>query len=218
MSYSATINFKNVPADGVYPFFQMLKTELIKRIDEIAKDNFLWLPSIRYAHRYKDLDSEAKMEIDTAWAMNSIFKFRYFYLPEHQLLGIFSVPIKTEGLFDNVTYFQNSCDQDYEFEEWKGIPIFEKIAGKWKEATDKEVAAQYTAKLYGKPEECTDTDYWRKSFAYDEIWEMFESYLYNDEQCVYTSMFGGYERYKVSAFVQRCENLYEEFMKGADNG
>lgn len=210
MSYGATIHFKSISAEEVYPFFQKLKTALAEKFEEIAKDNFLWMPSIRNAHRYKDISPEAKMDIDRAWVLDCLFKFRYFYIPEHCLLGIFSVPREIEGLFDNVTYFQNSCDQDYDFDEWNGIPIFEQIASKWKNTPDKEMALLYAAKGCGKPEELTEFDYYRRSFAYDEIWEMFDQYLFNDELCVYLSLFGGYESFRMSAFVRRCEALYEE--------
>ena len=125
MSYSCTIYFKNIKADEVYSFFQELKTKLISKTDEIAKDNFLWLPSIRSDYRYKDIDGFITDDIDCSWVQNSLFKYRYFYIPQHELLGVFSLPNGFDDMFDNVSHFQNSCDQDYDFEEWNGIPIFE---------------------------------------------------------------------------------------------
>lgn len=214
MSYSCQIHFKNIKADEVYSFFQELKTNLISKSDDIAKDNFIWLPSIREDYKYRDIDKSIVREINRAWVHNALFKYRYFYIPQHELLGIFSLPNGFHEMFDNVSYFQNSCDQDYEFSNWKGIPIFEKIAEKWKNATNEEVY-----KHFEYPDEHTepiDYDYYRRSFAYDEIWEMFEDYLYRDDLCVYLSIFGGYELSEVIYIVKKCKEYYAEWLKEID--
>lgn len=211
MSYSCTIHFKNIKADKVYSFFQELKTKLISKTDEIAKYNFLWLPSIRNDYKYKNIDGFIVDDADCNWVQNCLFKYRYFYIPQHELLGVFSLPNGFDDMFDNVSYFQNSCDQDYEFDEWKGIPIFEQIAEKWKNATDEMVKVHYVEKWDEYDEEDFDCDYYRRDFAYDDIWRMFEDYLYKDELCVYLSIFGGYEHYHLSVIVQKCKNYYEEW-------
>ena len=214
MSYHCQIHFKNIKADEVYSFFQELKTNLINKSDDIAKDNFLWLPSIRDDYKYKDIDKFIVREINRAWVHNALFKYRYFYIPQHELLGVFSLPNGFDEMFDNVSYFQNSCDQDYEFSNWKGIPIFEKIAKKWETATDEEVY-----KRFEYPNEHTepiDYDYYRRSFAYAEIWEMFETYLYRDDMCVYLSILGGYELSEVTRIVKKCKEYYAEWLKEID--
>lgn len=211
MSYSCTIHFKNIKADEIYPFFQELKTKIISKTNEIAKDNFLWMPSIRNDYRYKDVDGFIVDDIDTNWVQNALFKYRFFYMPQHELLGVFSLPNGFDDMFDNISHFQNSCDQDYEFDKWKGIPIFEQIAEKWKNATDEEVYKRF--EYPDEHEEPIDYDYYRRSNAYDEIWKMFEDYLYKDETCVYLSIFGGYEHYHLTVIVQKCKNYYEEWLK-----
>lgn len=211
MSYSCTIYFKNIKADEVYSFFQKIKERAISKTDEIAKETFLWMPSIRNRHLYKDTEDFIVETIDEGWLLNSLFKYRYFYLPQHELLGVFSLPDGFDDMFDNVSYFQNSCDQDYEFYEWKGVPIFEQIAEKWKYATDEVVESHYTKRFDEIDREDFDCDYYRKSFAYDEIWSMFEDYLYKDEICVYLSIFGGYEHYHVSVIREKCKRFYEEW-------
>ncbi|MBQ8567302.1 MAG: hypothetical protein IJ445_06960 [Clostridia bacterium] len=112
-------------------------------------------------------------------------------------------------------HFQNSCDQDYDFEDWKGVPYFEFIAEKWKNATDSEVIEHYrNDRGYDYDEEyASDLDYYRRSFAYDEIWSMCESYLYHEEDVVYISMFGGYEIAEGKGFVRKCRKAYEEWQK-----
>lgn len=214
MSYECQIHFKNISADKVYGFMQSFKAELLKKMDDIAKEDFLWMPSIRNSHLYKGVDESILREINQAW-VHKIFKFRYFYLPKYELLGIFSVPNGFEELFDNVTFFQNGSDQDYDFEEWKGIPLFEEIANKWEKIlSDKDVFELYEKK-YGKWPEDEDFsyDYRRRSSCYDEIWSHFSNFLYNDTDCVYLSLFGGYELREIYAFIGKCKEYYEEQVK-----
>lgn len=214
MSYECQIHFKNIPADKVYSFMQTFKAEILKKIDDVAKEDFLWMPSIRNSHLYKDVNESTIREIDEAW-VHKIFKFRYFYLPKYELFGIFSVPNGFEDMFDNVTFFQNGSDQNYGFEEWKGIPLFEEIANKWEKVlSDKDVFELYQKK-YGKWPEDEDFsyDYHRKSLCYDEIWSHFSNFLYNDTDCVYLSLFGGYELREIYGFIGKCKKYYEEQVK-----
>lgn len=218
MSYECLIHFKNIPADKVYNFMQTFKTEVLKKIDDVAKENFLWMPSIRNSHLYKDVNESIIREIDEAW-VHKIFKFRYFYLPEYELLGVFSVPDGFEDMFDNVTFFQNGSDQNYDFEEWDGIPLFEEIANKWKSVlSDKDVFEIYEKK-HGKWAEDEDFDYGyrRKDFCYDEIWSHFSNFLYNDAECVYFSLFGGYELREVYNFIGKCKKHHEDWRKEIEN-
>lgn len=213
MSYSATINFKTVKEGELYAFFKKIKDTCKEKFDDIAEDNFIYMPSIHFANKrtLEGASDRAKEDADRAWMRNSVFSYRFFYLPEHNLLGIFGAPDAVKDIFDLTVYFQNSCDQDYEFDEWKGIPIFEQIAEKWKNATDEMVKVHYVEKWGEYDEEDFDCDYYRRDFAYDDIWRMFEDYLYKDELCVYLSIFGGYEHYHLSVIVRKCKNYYEEW-------
>ena len=218
MSYECLIHFKNIPADKVYGFMQTFKTEVLKKMDDIAKDNFLYMPSIGNSHLYKDVEERIIREIDKAWVHN-VFKFRFFYLPKYELLGIFSVPDGFQDMFDNVTFFQNSCDQNYDFEVWNGVPLFEEIANKWKNVfSDKDVFELYKKK-HGKypKDEKFDYDNRRKSFCYDEIWSHISDFLFKDTDCVYLSLFGGYELREVYDFRSKCKKHYEEWLKEIEN-
>lgn len=227
MSYSATINFKTVKEGELYGFLNQIKDACKEKFDEIAKDNFIFMPSINKDYLLKNDSEYAKDQLDRAWMRNSVFSYRFFYIPEHNLLGVFGVPDGVDEIFDLTCYFQNSCDQDYPFTDWNGIPVFEEIANKWKNATDSEVIEHYHNRYGGVYEEEWDSDleYYRRSFAYDEIWEMCETYLYHEEAVVYVSMFGGYEIAEQIGFVHRCRKAHEEWRNkieaekgGADNG
>lgn len=216
MSYSATINFKTVKEGELYAFFKKIKDTCKEKFDDIAEDNFIYMPSIHFANKrtLEGASDRAKEDADRAWMRNSVFSYRFFYLPEHNLLGVFGAPDAVKDIFDLTVYFQNSCDQDYDFDDWKGVSIFEQIAEKWKNATDEEV---YKAFEYpDEHEEPIDYDYYRRSHAYDEIWRMCETYLYHEEEVVYISMFGGYEIAEQMGFVNKCRKAYDEWNRSAD--
>lgn len=211
MSYGAQICFKVVPANQVYKFFQELKTACTSKFKEIAKDNFLYLPSKR--PQYKETNEYHQEQANRLWMRSNVFTFRYFYLPEKELLGMFSIPQEVENVFDASIYFQNSCDQDYDWEVWEGIREFETIAQKWIDVSDETVFEKYKSEHFGRDEERDDFDYdyYRKTFCYDEIWEMFSQYLHNESQVVYLSLYGGYELYEASQFCGYCQEFYEEW-------
>lgn len=217
MSYSATINFKTIKEGELYAFFKKIKDTCKEKFDEIAEDNFLYMPSQHFSKKrmLEGASDRAKEELDRAWMRNSVFSYRFFYIPGNNLLGVFGVPGAVKDIFDLTCFFQNSCDQDYNFEDWKGIPIFEQIAEKWKNSTDSDVIEHYNER-YGdtySAEENSDLDYYRRTFAYDDIWKMCETYLYHEEEVVYLSMFGHYEISEQIGFVQKCKKAYEAFEK-----
>ena len=214
MSYNATINFKTVKEGELYAFLKKIKDTCKEKFDEIAEDNYIFMPSINKEYLLKNDSEYAKDQLDRAWMRNSIFSYRFFYIPEHNLLGVFGTPVK--DIFDLTCYFQNSCDQDYDFEDWKGIPIFEQIAEKWKNATDSDTKEYYYNRYgdFGDEEENgVDLDYYRRTFAYDEIWKMCEHFLYSEDDVVYISMFGGYEIAEQEGFVHKCRKAYDEWKK-----
>lgn len=212
MSYSAEINFKTVKEGELYAFFKQIKDACKAKFDEIAKDNFTYMPSISKDYLLKNDSEYAKDQLDRAWMRNSIFSYRFFYIPEHNLLGVFGVPDDVKDIFDLTCYFQNSCDQDYDFEEWEGIPIFEQIAEKWKNAADEATLAHYNERWRDDENEI-DYDYYRRTFAYEEIWELCEHYLNSEDDVVYISMFGFYEIQEQVGFCGRCRDIYDEWRK-----
>lgn len=213
MSYGASISFKTIDEQGMYQFFQKLKDTAKDRIDKIAKDEFLYMPSIRYAHLYKDVRKIVAQDADKAWAKSAVFTMRFFYLAEHNLLGVFGVPSGIEEIFDSTIYFQNSTDQDYEFDEWKGVPIFEQIAENWKASTDEDVIRKYCEDrgMWDEDEGEINLDYYRRTFVYEEIWGMCEDYMWHDDKAVHLSLFGHYDYEPIKKFVATCKEEYVKF-------
>lgn len=208
MSYSATINFKTIPEGELFQFFTHIKQMCKEKMDDIAEDNFIYMPSISKRHLLKGSTEYAQEQLDDAWVRNSIFTFRYFYLPEHHLLGMFGVPNAIDKMFDLTVHFQNSCDQDYEYSEWCGVPLFEKIAEKWKNTSDEEV--HNTFDYPDEHRQPIDYDYYRRSNAYNEIWSICEKFLYDESAIVYLSLFGFYDIDRMH-FCEKCRTAYEEW-------
>lgn len=217
MSYRAEINFKTVREGELYGFLKQIKDACKSEFDEIAEDDFIFMPSIKNDYMLKKDSEWAKEQLDRAWMRNSVFSYRFFYIPEHNLLGVFGVPSAVKDIFDLTCYFQNSCDQDYDFVDWKGVPIFEQIAEKWKNATDEEVRAHYTNRWGDEDYGTMDYNYYRRTFAYEEIWEMCEHYLYSEDDVVYISMFGGYEISEQKGFCQKCRDAYDKWRSRHEN-
>lgn len=46
--------------------------------------------------------------------------------------------------------------------------------------------------------------YWRKSFAYREIWGRYEREIFDDDNAIYFSLFGTYESSKLYRLLQCC--------------
>lgn len=219
MSYYAPISFKTIKEGELYAFLKKIKDTCKEKIDDIAKKNFLYMPTLNTCKRrvFEGASDTVKREANEAWVRNSVFSYRFFYIPEHNLLGVFSIPDAVIDIFDCTVHFQNSCDQNYDFEEWKGIPLFEKIAEKWKACPIEEVAKYMEQEDdidYMRRLEERSPQYYAKSACYDEIWETYcEKYLYNEDEVVYLSLFGFYETSEKRGFIKKCKEAYETWVK-----
>lgn len=113
------------------------------------------------------------------YAVEQIFKFNAVYWPEHQLLGFVMGDDIPEHLNEDVTsvYFQNSCDQDYEFDVWSNnIALFKQMKDSVQSATETE--------LRGNDWDYSDLDYIRRSVLYQRIYAALklDSWLYGKEE------------------------------------
>lgn len=220
MSYSCEINFKKMKAEEIIPFLGTLKKEIKEKLPEIAKENYSFCPLFVKHNLYTFPDdfsemffkTDYKKYIDeaTAWAQNA-FTYRYFYDIKLQMLGVYGVPNMVKHLFDGTVYFQNSCDQDYDKKDWAGIKEFEDIYDKWMRKPDKEIKEEYDKsegigefdKNYKGKEE-KELQYYRRTYAYREIWDKFKSTLFNDDTAIYFSAFRSSDFNSLYAFVKHC--------------
>lgn len=220
MSYWCQISFKTIEDGDIFSFFTEFKRKVGDNLEVIAENNFSFSPFSRRSIEYVE-DEKKKREIHKeveAWA-SRVFQYRYFYIPEHKLLGVFSVPDCIKDLFDLTHEFQNSCEQDYDFDSWNGIPIFESIANKWENISKESLAEAYRERY---DDDTLDIDalsdekikYYSKDLCYDEIWKNFcEEFLQREESIVYMSLYGFYDILPIQRFVKVCYDKYIEWHK-----
>lgn len=218
MSYSCTISFKQIKSETIYPFLQSLKKEAEKIAPDVAKDEYIWSPIYRWMGYDEEKEKIIKEETffkahseeivkiereNENWVLK-LFTFRWYWDFEKEVLMVYSLPKQLQSLFDNTVGFQDSCDQDYEFEEWSGIKYMEEIAMKWKCLPDETIISKYKERYSYPGEEIIESDidinYYRKSFCYEDIWDRIEWTLYNDDRIVYLCLFSNWD-YNV---LKRC--------------
>lgn len=216
MSYSATISFKHIEANnikGIFDFLTLYKKTIIDNLSSIAKDAWYYCPALKD----KDIDcNNIKDVVDhepsRSW-FERLFRYRWFYDDSLGLLGIYGVPKVTESLFDGTCYFQNSCDQDYERNEWSGIKEFENIFDKWQLKTNEDIIDYLKTKRGYTDKDIVDIehfDYYRRWGAYNEIWGRIENTLYDEDSITYISIFAFYDiSYKI-AFLKECAELFKK--------
>ena len=217
MSYSCYISFKKIPAEDIQEFFVVMKNKVKETSEEIAKQNFHYSPASRVINSknlssWEDYPQKDRLEQEN-W-VSKIFCYRWFYLKEQETLCIFGVPNSLYNLFDTTIYFQNSTDQDYDFEDWKELEFLAPIVEKCKTLTPEQISriqGDDDLKYY-----IDHLDYYRRSLCYREIWgTYFDKMLYNDGDAVYISLFSlGYDDlYFRANFAKKCFDLVIEDYK-----
>lgn len=220
MSYGCSISFKKINPEDVYDFLVQFKAEANKNLKEIARDQYSWIPFVRnHVEVEKDFNKIPKDEIEASknWAKD-LFTYRYFYIKERNLLGIYGLPKQMKHLFDGTVYFQNSVDQDYDREAYEGIGDFLKIYDECMDMSVDELAEAYENALSvvkrdwkedvldWHPEGLTEetVDYYKKTVAYERIWKIVEFSLWNENRIVYFSLFGYYEIREIQLVLVTC--------------
>lgn len=223
MSYNAQISFKSInDLKDIFPFLSRFKQVTIENLDKIAEDEFIFCPISRdYNFTLKSTYREFKYKENEiivrseAW-FDRLFKYRWFYNSTFNLLGIYGVPESVENIFDGTCYFQNSCDQDYERIEWGNIEVFEKIYDKWQNVSDEVIINYMKEKGYTDDEiksdlNYIDLNYYRRTAAYDEIWEPISNTLFDDDSITYLSIFGSWDIKYKEVFLKDCFEKAEKF-------
>lgn len=133
MSYWCRIGFKEVSSsDELLNEIQKMKNDMQKRAKEIVSKN------LTFCYDYaRTGDTAARRFAIEVW-LQRLLRIRLLYWADFHLLGYCS-----EGEFEGFEFieFQNSCDQDYEFESYPTqIAYFQNKIKEYKELSPKEVA------------------------------------------------------------------------------
>lgn len=221
MSYSALISFKSIDLENLFPFLTKFKKTIMENLDNIAEDEFIYSPFCKNYHFEEDdsyekivyFDDNALLRMESEYWADRLFKYRWFYNNALGLLGIYGAPKCTQELFDGTIYFQNSCDQDYEREDWDNIEVFQKIYDKWQNVSNEVILGLLKEKGYTDDDfkEDESLDYYRRSAAYDEIWELIGNTLFDDDSVTYLSLFGYYDILVRNSFLSKCFDKAKKF-------
>lgn len=203
MSYGVDTAFKKINSiQEMQQFITELKQKAAdtKIIKEIVDKNKMYL-----CYRL-GIDKIAQ---DNAWCddklkakITKIFTFKWCYIDtlNDEPFGyiiMFGVPSALHPLFDGVVYFQNSTDQDYNKEDYDGIPELEAIYDKIKEK-----------ELKDKP----DKDiYDIETKIYNIIAKPIEDLLYEEKTQTYIALFNETDdMLTIANYVRATVSVYEE--------
>jgi len=168
---------------------------------ESAKE--LLIDNMRFTlNRFK---RKAREETDNAitvylddW-LASLFTVRFTYWPEHDLLGATGDrwPKKCIEQADGSVFFQNSTDQDYQFEWWPGkIAFFQERIAAIKDLPDSEIKKLGLVDTDIPEEDLQEAlDYARRSLLYKKVYTdlHLENWLYGPD--------GGFQRFAMSGIA-----------------
>lgn len=151
---------------------------------KFIEDNTIYIPSIRYSH----IEEATNMaEVADRYWLENLFKFRFLYWPKYRLLGLVGSNRIDDPAFPMSIYFQNSTDQNYDFQEWLegNIPFFKEHV--------ETITNMPQSKLFDICKDYLDEDtdlsnpeielYMRQSLLYQRIFSALElqSWLYADD-------------------------------------
>lgn len=135
----------------------------MKTAMEYVRQNAIYFQRLLFKDEIRDIDCQIARLLDP-W-LSQLFTIRCTYWPQHNLLGITGDewPEACKNLAAGSVYFQNSTDQDYEYECWPtAITFFKERVDAVKRMTDDEV--QQISEL-----NCDDIEYVRRSLVYQTI-------------------------------------------------
>lgn len=181
MSYAFQMTFLEIPKEKVISVCMEIVNRYWEKSKQILEDNLIYIPSVRnFCYQdvsIKDYRVSPWKETDRFWLKN-LFQIEFLYWETYGLLGVCGVDLPDISRKAVPVYFQNSTDQNYKYETWKGISVFEKIV--------KEVQMLSDAEILHIAESCDDEDmpnveYYRQTAVYKRIYETLdlESWLWH---------------------------------------
>ena len=177
MSYRFNMFFKQINSkEEAYDFAIKTTKLLYKNMEEYILDNKYSIPSISSLLNNEMI--EIALEETNKYWLFQLFSLNFTYWEEYKLLGLlgwnYSSSIK--NLYDAQIYFQNSCDQDYEYEEWgTNINLFNEIVAEIKNGNNLDtlikICFPYGYDEYDLEELKDDIDYYKKTAIYNLIFD-----------------------------------------------
>ena len=170
MSYRIDISFKNCKKEQVYDKITEFEDILLKNAEEYIKNNLCFCRYDTDKDRWDNNDIIDKF-------ISRLFKNHIWYCEDIEALCIvYGSGVKEiKDWFDGYIYFQNSTDQNYDYEKWLFNDKFKSIV-KWVQNLDeKEFKKEFIKEnKYYEESEIKFEDYYKKSLVYDKCYNLIE--------------------------------------------
>lgn len=191
MSYAFGMFFKQIKQEDLLSFIDKVQAEMRNHANEWIDYNKYYAPSVRSVRSLTNEPKFVKAFMNKYW-LNTLFTSRFVYWPDYNLLGVsgYKLPGEIENWFDGHFSFQNSSDQDYDYDEWPtGIDQFTARINRVKNADDGRLL-EYVDELMGEysiEEIKADPEYFKKVCIYDMIYEdlQLNDWLYNRDNLAF---------------------------------
>ncbi|RGC87943.1 hypothetical protein [Thomasclavelia ramosa] len=160
MSYCITLTFyPDIKANQVFKKAQQIAKNKLDNFEKVIDENYPYCPASMYNANYFSIEEYRKKRLynlEKLWIEN-IFTKTFLYWKEFNLLAVVGYDINGATTIT----FQNFTDQNYEYTEWNGVPLFENLVQLAKMAPIENI------KYYRDDND----EYCRKTYAYDLIYE-----------------------------------------------
>lgn len=182
MSYYLKVNFiSNVKENEIYDYIrkeiEYQKENMQKKIDRNIENVILRfdIPDIKEIRKFYN---------KFGFILQNKFIFKVIYYPEYNLLGFIG---DVEN--GNKIEFQNSTDQNYALDYYKGIDCIQDIVDKYKHISEKELLKIYIED--NRDSNDCNFEYYRRTYCYEEIMKRLdiETYLYKTDDFIKKNKF-----------------------------
>lgn len=149
MSSSLFIYFRECAQDDATQYIADTEQSLKYHMRAIIQENIWTSPFMN--DRCTDKYSQHNTQDATFWRdkyelkmwLEGLFAFKAIYWENYELLGLIGNFPKSVTCNMKSVYFQNSTDQDYAYDTWKGIHAFQSSVDKYGNANTKELISVF---------------------------------------------------------------------------
>ena len=190
-----------------------------KMAEKIISQNLIYVPSLRYVRRGEKGFESLKDVADKKW-LYSLFNKRFVFWPDYHLLGVVGIAPEELNEWHGVA-FQDSTDQDYDFDEWPQLPFFAEEVEKAKSALacPKEVAFQIMKSDEGLSEWLDEWQREGKDINEDRLNYCLKSWVYRTifdklhlNKWLYGNDNSGFERFAINGIESQEQELQLSFI------
>ena len=198
MSYSISLAIKEMPKENMMDFINKFKQKMLKpeNAQQEIELNYIYCPYIRSAWFMEEKCNGCKKAIEelTNYWIRSLFEFKFCYIDDIDCLACVlsqESPKEICDMFDTFVYFQNSCDQDYDYKEWGDITYFKKQIEFIKQMTKEQFTKWYKENIYDFFEEeyaTSDIEYYKRSAVYELCYQPIKKVIWGNDNCIIVNL------------------------------